>query len=125
MKRKREDMNITYLWHYCHGHISESRINKLYKKKILTCMIMNHWELVNFISWMIKTLFSRHGERTNELLALVHTDVCRPMATQAREGYSYFINFTDDLSRLGYVYLIKHKSKAFDKFKEYQSMVEK
>ena len=47
------------------------------------------------------------------------------MTTQVRDGYSYFITFTDDLSRFGYVYRMKHKSKAFDKFKEYQCMVEK
>ena len=47
------------------------------------------------------------------------------MTTQARGGYSYFITFTDDFSRYGFVYLMKHKSEAFDKFKEYQSMVEK
>ena len=47
------------------------------------------------------------------------------MTTQAKGGYSYFITFIDDLSRFGYVYLMKHKSEAFDKFKEYQSMVEK
>ena len=74
---------------------------------------------------MTKTSFSGHGDRTNELLGLVHTDVCSPMTTHARGGYSYFITFTDDLSRFGYVYLMKHKSEVFDKFKEYQSMVEK
>ena len=74
---------------------------------------------------MTKTPFSGHGERTTELLGLVHTDVCGPMTTQARGGYSYFITFTDDLSRFGYVYLMKHKFEAFDKFKEYQSMVKK
>ena len=74
---------------------------------------------------MTKTPFSGHGERTSELLGLVHTDVCGPVTTEARGGYSYFITFTDDLSRFGYVYLMKHKSEAFDKFKEYQSMVEK
>ena len=47
------------------------------------------------------------------------------MSTQARGGYSYFIMFTDDRSRFGYVYLMKYKSEAFDKFKEYQRMVEK
>ena len=46
------------------------------------------------------------------------------MTTQARGGYSYFITFTDNLSRFGFVYLMKHKSEAFDKFKEYQKMVE-
>ena len=74
---------------------------------------------------MTKTPFSGHGERTNELLGLVHTDVCGPMTTQARGGYSYFITFTDDLSRFGYVYLMKHKLGALDKFKEYQNIVEK
>ena len=74
---------------------------------------------------MTKTPFTGHGERSTKLLGLIHTDVCGPMTTQARGGYSYFITFTDDLSRFGCVYLMKHKSEAFDKFKEYQSMVEK
>ena len=33
MKRKREDINIKYLWHYRLGHIGELRINKLYKEE--------------------------------------------------------------------------------------------
>ena len=74
---------------------------------------------------MIKSPFTRHGDRVIELLGLVHTVVCGPMTTQDREGYSYFITFINDLSRFGHVYLMKHKSEAFDKFKEYQSMVEK
>ena len=47
------------------------------------------------------------------------------MITQAKGEYSYFITFTDDLSKFGYAYLMKHKSEAFDKFKEYQCMIEK
>ena len=74
---------------------------------------------------MTKTLFSGHGERTSDLLGHVYIDVCGPMATHTQCGYSYFITFTDDLSRFGYVYLMKHKSEVFDKFKEYQSMTEK
>ena len=46
------------------------------------------------------------------------------MSTNARGGFSYFITFTDDFSRYGYVYLMKHKSESFDKFKEFQSEVE-
>ena len=47
------------------------------------------------------------------------------MTTQAKGEYSYFITFIDDLSRFGYVYLMKYKSEVIDKFKEYQNMVEK
>ena len=32
-KKKWEDVNVTYLWHCQLGHISESKINKLYKEK--------------------------------------------------------------------------------------------
>ena len=46
------------------------------------------------------------------------------MSVEARGGYHYFLTFTDDLSRYGYIYLMKHKSEAFEKFKEFQSEVE-
>ena len=74
---------------------------------------------------MIKTPFTGHGEKASDILDHVHTDVCGSMSTQARGGYSYFITFTDDRSKFGYVFLIKYKFKIFNKFKEYQRMVEK
>ena len=43
---------------------------------------------------------------------------------KAHGGYRYFLTFTDDLSRYGYIYLMKHKSETFEKFKEFQSEVE-
>ena len=43
----------------------------------------------------------------------------------ARGGFYYFITFTDDFSRYGYVYLLKNKSDSFEKFKEYKAEVEK
>ena len=46
------------------------------------------------------------------------------MSVKAREGYRYFLTFTDNLSRYGYIYLKKHKSETFEKFKEFQSEVE-
>ena len=63
-------------------------------------------------------------ERATYLLEIIHTDVCGPMNIEARGRYRYFLTFTDDLSRYGYIYLMKHKSETFDKFKEFQSEVE-
>ena len=63
-------------------------------------------------------------ERATDLLEIIHTDVCSPMSVEARGGYHYFLTFTDDLSRYGYIYLMKHKSETFEKFKEFQSEVE-
>ena len=64
-------------------------------------------------------------ERTTDLLALVHTDVCGPFDVPARGNYIYFIIFTDDMPRYGYVFLMKHKFKAFERFKEFRHKVEK
>ena len=46
------------------------------------------------------------------------------MILSARENYQYFITFTDDYSRYDYVYLMKHKSESFEKFKEFQNEVQ-
>ena len=72
---------------------------------------------------MTKTPFSGTMERANDLLEIIHTDVCGPMSGEARSGYSYFLIFTDDLSRYEYIYLMKHKSETFEKFNEFQSEV--
>ena len=60
-------------------------------------------------------------ERATDLLEIIHTDVCDPMSVEARGGYHYFLTFTDDLSRYGYIYLMKRKSEIFENF---QSEVE-
>ena len=57
-------------------------------------------------------------------MEIIHTDVCGPMSVDARGGYRYFLTFIDDLSIYGYIYLMKHKSETFEKFKEFQNEVE-
>ena len=74
---------------------------------------------------MTKAPFSNKGERTSDLLALIHTDVCGPMSTCTRNGCYYFITFTDDFSRYGYVHLMRLESESFDRFKEFKTEVEK
>ena len=57
-------------------------------------------------------------------MEIMHIDVCGPMSVEAPGGYRYFLIFTDNLSRYEYIYLMKHKSETFEKFKEFQSEVE-
>src|SRR5512132_3948031 len=73
---------------------------------------------------MTKTPFSGTMERVTDLLEIIHTDVCGPMNVEPRGGYRYFLTFTDDLSRYGYIYFMKHKSGTFEKFKEFKSEFE-
>ncbi|KAK8652409.1 hypothetical protein V6N13_061427 [Hibiscus sabdariffa] len=73
---------------------------------------------------MTKAPFNGKSERASDLLGLIHSDVCGPMNTQARGGFHYFITFTDDFSRYGYIYLMSHKSEALENFKEFRNEVQ-
>ncbi|GKC77644.1 zinc finger, CCHC-type containing protein [Tanacetum coccineum] len=44
---------------------------------------------------------------------------CGPFRTVSIEDANYFITFTDDFSRYGFVYLMKHKHEVFETFKGY------
>ena len=44
-----------------------------------------------------KRSFNAKCRKAQELLELVHTDVCGPMSNQAKGGYEYFITFTNDM----------------------------
>ena len=71
-----------------------------------------------------KSPFSGIGERAKGILELIHADVCHPMPVQA-SGNFYFITFTYNFSRYGWVYLMRYNSEAFEKFKEFKNEVEK
>ncbi|KAI5334757.1 hypothetical protein L3X38_024890 [Prunus dulcis] len=126
-KRPREELNLTQVWHLKLGYIGQDRIQKMVKQGFLeslgsvpmpTCKSCLQGKMPNLP-------FSGKWERVTELLKLIHTDVCGPLSTTLRGRFSYFVTFTNDYSRLGYVYLIKYKSEAFEKFKEFKNEVEK
>jgi hypothetical protein len=101
-------------------------MKKLHSDGLLTSFDFESYETceASLLGKMTKTPFIGFPERESDLLELMHTDVCRSMSTMARGGFQYFITFTNDLSRYGYVYLMKHKSKTFEKFKEFQNEIE-
>ena len=74
---------------------------------------------------MTRWPFTAKGYRAKEQLELVHSNLCGPMTIQAIGGFEYFITFIDDYSRYGYIYLMRRKSEAFEKFKEFRVEMEK
>ena len=57
-------------------------------------------------------------------LEIVHSDLCGYMQTPSIGNNLYFITFIDDYSRKTWVYFLKHKSEAFEVFKQFKVMVE-
>ena len=118
---KVDNDSATYLWHYRLGHIGVKRIKKLHKDGLLESLDYESLGTCEpcLMGKMTKTPFSGTMERATDLLEIIHTDVFGPMNIEARDKYHYFLIFTDDLSRYEYIYLMRHKSETFEKFKEF------
>nr|GEU53471.1 hypothetical protein [Tanacetum cinerariifolium] len=110
-KRAKHALDSSYLWHCRLGHINKKRMKKLQCDGILQ---PTHDEFLKkckscISGKMARKPFPHKVKRAKDLLGLIHTDVCGPFRTVLKEGVSYFINFTNDFNRYGYVYLMKHK----------------
>jgi hypothetical protein len=64
------------------------------------------------------------ANRSTATLEIIHTDICGLFSVKSVDGYDSFITFTDDYSRYGYIYPIKERSEALDKFKIFKAEVE-
>ena len=105
------DLNTTYLWHCRLGHINEKRISKLHQDGLLHSFDFESCEVCEscLLGKMTKAPFAGHSESVDDLLGFIHSDVCGPISSTARGGNQYFITFTYDYSRYGYLYMMKHR----------------
>ncbi|GJT44268.1 retrotransposon protein, putative, ty1-copia subclass [Tanacetum coccineum] len=124
-KRAKLNLDSTLLWHCRLGHISKKCIEKLQHDGLFNSTNIKSFE--RCVSCMSGTMarkpYSHQVKRAKDLLGLIHTDVCGPFKIVSRQGASYFVTFTDDFSRYGYVYLLKHKHEVFETFKMFQKEV--
>ncbi|KAK4381632.1 hypothetical protein Sango_2948300 [Sesamum angolense] len=125
-KRKLENLENAQIWHTRLGHISQDRMKRLVDSKNLEIDNLENLPACEscLTGKMTKKPFVGQNKLANGLSDLIHTDVCGPLNTQARGGFSYFITFTDEHSRYGYVYLMRYKYEAFVRFKEFRLEVE-
>ncbi|KAI3778460.1 hypothetical protein L2E82_07787 [Cichorium intybus] len=114
------------LWHCRLGHINKKRIAQLQKDGVLESFDLKSDDVCEscLLGKMTKSPFKGSFERGEGLLDIIHTDVCVPFRSTTKDGTRFYVTFTDDFSRYGYIYLIKHKSDTFEKFKEFKNEVE-
>nr|GEV14163.1 hypothetical protein [Tanacetum cinerariifolium] len=125
-KRAKLDLDSALLWHCRLRHISKKCIKKLQHEGLLDSSVLRAFEkCVSCMSRkMARKPYTHQVERTKDLLGLIYTDVCGPFKIMSRQEASCFVTFTDDFSRYGYVYLLKHKHEVFETFKVFQKEVE-
>ena len=96
------------LWHSRLGHVNSRSLHRMvylgiiprfqidFKKKCKVCVE----------SKFAKQSYKYVQERSNELLGLIHSDLCDFKSIPTRGGKNYFVTFIDDCSKFCYVYLI-------------------
>jgi hypothetical protein len=119
-------VDSSFLWHLRLGHINKDKLIRMSKDGLLANIDSEDFNICESCikGKLTNKSFSKHW-KSIELLEIIHSDICGPFRTKTHRGMEYFITFTDDYSRYGHIYLIKHKSKAIEKFKEYKLEVEK
>nr|GEW44704.1 retrotransposon protein, putative, Ty1-copia subclass [Tanacetum cinerariifolium] len=125
-KRAKQNLDSTYLWHCRLAQISKKRIEKLQKEGLLRSTDDESFDqCVSCLSGkMTRKSFPHRPERETDLLGIIHTNVYGLLRHVSRQGASYFITFTDDYSRYGYICLRKHKHEVFETFKVFKNEVE-
>src|SRR5277367_2465981 len=117
-------------WHRRMGHLGEDNVRKL--QKLADGVSIKARMTVGVCEACLEGKQHRQpshqpATRAKEPLELIHSDLCGPIDPTTYGGTNYYLLFTDDLTRMTYIYPLKKKSSAdvLEKFKEYKPEVEK
>jgi hypothetical protein len=106
-------------------HILRGRIECLIKEEILHPLDFSNFnQCIECIKGKFAKQIKKGPVRSTGLLELIHTDICGPFPIESVDDFDSFITFTDDYSRYGYIYPIKHQSESLDKFNIFKVEVE-
>lgn len=122
-----DKMSKHLLWHRRLGHPGHDKMRRLYTglaEGIDSMSTTNEPCDVCAKGKQTRRPFGNAGNRANQLLELVHSDVCGPMQTASLGGAKYFLLFIDDFSRMTFVYFLRAKSEVVDRFVEFKQFVE-
>jgi hypothetical protein len=114
-------------WHHRLGHPSSIIVRKIISSNNLPCFSESNKELVCDACQRAKShqlSYTTSSSISSAPLELVFSDVWGP-APDSIGGKKYYVSFIDDFSKFTWIYLLKFKFKVFQKFREFQSLVER
>ena len=113
------------LWHGRLGHVNYDTLRRLTNlNHIPTFQIDSKHKCETCVEAKLTRSFFQSVERHIETLDLIHSDICDLKFVQIKCGNKYFITFIDDNIKYCYVYLLKSKDEAIEKFVLYKNKVE-
>ncbi|GJV33867.1 retrovirus-related pol polyprotein from transposon TNT 1-94 [Tanacetum coccineum] len=113
------------VWHARLGHVNFNSLRRLIKfNSIPNCHIDSKYKCETCVEAKLTRTSFKSVKRTTEPLDMVHTDMRDLKSLPTKGGNKYFITFIDDCTKYCYVYLLKSKDEAIDKFVLYKTEVE-
>lgn len=116
----------TEVWHKSLGHVSEGGLNALFRQGLLGEQKLTDLPLCEHcvLSKSTRVKFGKGKHTTGAILEYVHSDLWGPARVATLRGARYFFTLIDDYSRKVWIFLLKQKSEAFSKFKEWKLLIE-
>jgi hypothetical protein len=118
----------TMLWHQRLGHIGEKGLRTLHNKGMVegmsNCTMDFDFREHCIYGKQNRVRFPSGATRAKGILELIHSDVFGPVSIPSLGKSVYYVSFIDDFSSYTWIYFPRKKSKVFDKFKEFKSLVE-
>nr|GEX85783.1 retrotransposon protein, putative, Ty1-copia subclass [Tanacetum cinerariifolium] len=101
-KKRKIDLDSSYLWHYRLAQIGKTRMHRLQREGLFESINDESFDKCEscISGKMTKKHFNNNIERATDLHGLIHTDLCEKLRHVSRKGASYFLTFTDDFSQV-------------------------
>lgn len=104
-ERNRKDASSSMLWYKHSGNIYRPRIKRLIKQGILPNLDFYDFETcVDRLKekFTAKTMNTK-ANKCEDMLQLIHTNMCEPITPNVIGGYKYFITFIYEFSIFGWI----------------------
>ena len=118
----------TSLWHSRLGHVSQKGIDVLVRKGLIDKKKISTLQFCEscIVGKAHRVSFGSGQHTSKACLEYVHADLWgSPTVPQSLGNCHYFLSIIDDHSRKVWIYFLKTKDQAFDRFADWKTLVEK
>ena len=125
------DSSKESIWHCRFGHLGERNLQKLLKENLVNGFDYSMSREIGFCEACVsgkshRTPFTEgQRQRADELLGIIHSDLCGKLSSPSLAGAEYFLTFVDDKTHYVWTYVLRNKHEVFQVFKEWKLLVEK
>lgn len=121
-----QNLSQPNIWHLRLAHISEKGLYELNKQGLLKSLQHTSVGLCEdcLRGKATRVRFQKGLHVSKEPLDYVHSDLWGPSSITSNGGARYFMTLIDDFSRRVWIYTLKHKSEALQRFKQWVTLNE-